>query len=116
MKRIFWAALVAIALLSATHVSAQLTGPVVQGSVTLDGANPSSTTTGLRTLTSCVVSLYHAGAAAHGHTSKIFTVQFTPSSSVLDIFAWNFTSSGDNTLIGSTSSTDIVYYICRGDT
>lgn len=110
----FWTAITLVALLSVVSVSAQLTGPVVSGTVVLDGSNPSSVTTGLQTLTSCVVT-------AQIPTNPllrwvIFTVQFTPTSGQLDVYAWAPTSSSNPTLVASTNVGDRVTYICTGRT
>ena len=110
----FWAVLVALALSSVVTVSAQLTGPTVSGRVTLDGSNPSSAQTGLKTLTSCIVTLNTAVAPGLKYT--LFTVQFTPTAGRIDIYAWKPTSSSVTTLVASTDTGEQVNYICTGTT
>ena len=117
MKRFVTALFLILALVGSllpTPALAQLTGPVVSGVVVLDGSNPSSATTGLATLTSCVIT--GNTATAPGVKYALFTVQFTPTSGRIDIYAWKQTSSSDTTLIASTWVGDQVAYICTGHT
>ena len=86
-------------------------GAVASGSVTLDGSNPTSVTTGLTTLLGCIVT--HQDSAAPGVDPSMFSVLTTATAGRVDIYAWKVTSSSDTTLIASTA-TDIVQWYCNG--
>lgn len=110
----FWVGLVLAALLGTVTMEAQLTGPVVHGIIRLDGSNPSSGVTGLKTLNACVISVN--SATIPSSTSSVFTVQYTPTSGRLDIYAWKPTSTSVTTLVASTAAGDQIVYICTGTT
>ena len=91
---------------------AATSGAVASGSVGLDGSNPTSVTTGLTTLLGCTV--YLLRSTTPGIRAVTFTVQTTATAGQLDIYAWNFTSSSDPTLVANTAGNDVVQWFCNG--
>ena len=89
-------------------------GGVASGTITLDGANPTSVTTGLTTLLGCDVSaLRTTMAGVHAGSLHLLTIQTTATAGQIDIYAWTATSSSNPTLIASTSR-DVVTWFCNG--
>ena len=86
-------------------------GATASGSVGLDGSNPTSVTTGLTTLLGCVVTLQTS--TAPGDEIAAFSLLTTASAGRLDIYAWEFTSGTDPTLVAS-NWTDVVQWFCNG--
>lgn len=84
---------------------------VASGSVMLDGANPTSVTTGLTTLLGCDVKLLRS--TTPGLVSAVLTIQTTATAGQLDIYAWDFTSSSNPTLVAGTTA-DAVSWFCNG--
>lgn len=80
------------------------------GRTALDGANPTSVTTGLSALASCTVIGERSSAPADEYVT--FTVIRTTVAGRLDIYAWT-TNGTDPTLTASVAS-DVVNYICVG--
>ncbi len=85
---------------------------VARGTVTLDGTNPSSATTGLTAITACTVT--DKRSTAPGLDPTHFTIATAAVAGRLDIYAWKPTASGDATLIASTDSDDTIDWICVG--
>ena len=81
------------------------------GTVTLDGSNPTSVTTGLSALSACTVHTTTDDAPALGPIA--FTILRTAVAGRLDIYAWAATSTSNPSLIASTS-TRLVEYLCSG--
>lgn len=81
------------------------------GSITLDGTNPSSATTGLATIVACTVT--DNRATAPGDEVSTFTTGTAATAGQLDVYAW-VGSATDPTLAASTDSNDVVDYICIG--
>lgn len=105
-----------------THTYANATGNIMlagsaatagvrAGTVTLDGANPSSVATGLTALTSC--SVFGQRSTTPGITFVTFTMLLTATAGQLDVYAWAPTSATDPTLVASTAR-DALYYQCVG--
>ena len=86
-------------------------GAVASGTVGLDGSNPTSVTTGLTTLLGCFVTLH--SSAAPGDLIATFSVLTTASAGRLDIYAWEFTSGTDATLVASDAG-EVVDWFCNG--
>lgn len=82
------------------------------GSITLDGTNPSSATTGLATIVACTVTDNRATAPAD--ELSVFTTGTAATAGQLDVYAWKATGAGTTTLIASTDNNDVVDYICIG--
>jgi hypothetical protein len=81
------------------------------GSITLDGSNPSSVTTGLTTIVSC--SVIDKRSVAPGDEVSTFTTITAAVAGRLDVYAW-VGSATDPTLAASTDADDVVDYICIG--
>jgi len=79
------------------------------GSVALDGSNPTDVTTGLRSITSAVVTL--RGSSAPGDNTSVLTTAI--SGGTLSIYAWKNTSGTDPTLVASTG-TETVDWVAYG--
>jgi hypothetical protein len=84
---------------------------VARGTITLDGTNPSSATTGLTAITACAV------ADKRNDTPGDDPVGFTTFTSAvagrLDVYAWKHNGT-DPTLVASTDNDNVVDYICIG--
>jgi hypothetical protein len=100
--------------LMAAGASQVLTGEyaIARGSVTLDGSNPSSVTTTLTTITSCVV--VDKRSTAPGLDPQMVTTATAAVAGRLDVYAWKATSVTDPTLIASTDADDVIDWICIG--
>jgi hypothetical protein len=85
---------------------------VVSGEVTLDGSNPTPVDTGLRGIVSAVV--IQKSTATPGDDPSGFTVNYGPTSGVLDIYAWKNTGGTDPTLVASTNNAAVVSYMAVG--
>lgn len=85
---------------------------VARGTVTLDGTNPSSATTGLATLVSCTVQ--NKRSVAPGLDPHSFTTITDAVAGRLDVYAWKPTGAGDTTLIASTDADDTIDWVCVG--
>jgi hypothetical protein len=85
---------------------------VARGTVTLDGTNPSSATTGLTAILACTVTDKRSTAPALDPTA--FTIATAAVAGRLDIYAWKPTGSGDATLIASTDADDTIDWVCVG--
>jgi hypothetical protein len=81
------------------------------GTVTLDGTNPSSATTGLAAIIACTV--VDKRSVAPGDEVSTFTTITSAVAGRLDIYAW-VGSATDPTLAASTDSDDVVDYVCIG--
>lgn len=90
---------------------ATTSGAVASGSVALDGSNPTSVTTGLSVLLGCIITLQTG--TAPGDEVATFSIQTTAVAGRLDIYAWEFTSGTDPTLVAS-NWTDTVQWYCNG--
>ena len=84
---------------------------VASGSVTLDGSNPTSVTTGLSVLLGCTVT--NQTSTAPGDALATFSILTTAAAGRLDIYAWEFTSGTDPTLVAS-DFVDNVQWFCNG--
>lgn len=85
---------------------------IAAGTITLDGTNPSSATTGLAAIIACAV--VDKRSVAPGDEVLMFTTITTATAGQLDVYAWMNTSGTDPTLVASTDSNDLVDYICIG--
>lgn len=83
---------------------------IARGTVSLDGANPTTVATGLATIVSASAQLY--GNVAPGLGTSLVTILY-PGGGDLELHAWKPTGAGDTTLIASTG-TDIVHWIAIG--
>lgn len=81
------------------------------GSITLDGSNPSSATTGLATIVSC--SVIDKRSVAPGDEVSTFTTITSAVAGRLDVYAW-VGSATDPTLAASADADDVVDYLCIG--
>lgn len=81
------------------------------GTVTLDGTNPSSATTGLAAIVACTV--VDKRSVAPGDEVSTFTTITNAVAGRLDIYAW-VGSATDPTLAASTDADDTVDYVCIG--
>ena len=81
------------------------------GTVTLDGTNPSSATTGLATIVACAVMDKRATAPADEVST--FTSATGAVAGRLDVYAW-VGSATDPTLAASTDADDTIDWICIG--
>lgn len=79
------------------------------GTVALDGTNPTTVTTGLKTITNVVLTL--VGSSAPGDATHVLT--YTVSAGVISIYAWAPVSGTDPTLAASTG-TETVSWIAFG--
>lgn len=95
----------------ATSVTA-LGWKLAAGTVTLDGTNPSSATTGLAAIIACAVTDKRATAPAD--EVSVFTTGTAATAGQLDIYAWKATAAGTTTLVASTDNNDTVDWICIG--
>lgn len=84
----------------------------VVGTITLDGSNPSSATTGLSTITACAIAQKRNDTP--GDDPVAFTTYTTAVAGRLDIYAWKNTAGTDPTLVASTDSDDVIDYVCVG--
>ena len=96
---------------NAMIANAATSAMVRTGTVTLDGSNPSSATTGLSVIESCTVTAQTA--TAPGDRFVMFTLQTTASAGRVDVYAWT-TDGSDPTLAASTVVGDVVRYVCVG--
>lgn len=87
------------------------TAGIRAGTMTLDGANPSSVATGLSALTACTV--FAQRSTTPSLTFVTFTTLLTATAGQLDVYAWAPTSASDPTLVASTAA-DVLYYVCSG--
>ncbi len=85
---------------------------IARGTITLDGTNPSSATTGLASIVSCA--LVDKRSTAPGLDPQEFTTITSAVAGQLDVYAWKPTGVADVTLIASTDADDLVDYICIG--
>ena len=85
---------------------------VARGTVTLDGSNPSSATTGLATIVACTV--VDKRSTAPGLDPTAFTIATQAVAGRLDVYAWKPTAVADTTLIASTDADDTIDYVCIG--
>jgi hypothetical protein len=83
---------------------------VVEGTVALDGSNPTTIATGLSKIYGAAVNL--TGSAAPALSTS--TLSWTKSGGSLNIYAWKPTGAGDTTLVASTG-TEIVSYLVVGE-
>lgn len=90
---------------------AATSGAVASGTATLDGSNPTSVTTGLSVLLGCAVTLQTS--TAPGDDIATFSILTTASAGRLDIYAWEFTSGTDATLVAS-DFVETVQWFCNG--
>lgn len=86
-------------------------GAVASGSLALDGSNPSSVSTGLSVLLGCAVT--YQESTAPGDNVAMFSVQTTAGAGRLDVYAWEFISGTDPTLVAS-DWTGVVQWFCNG--
>jgi len=96
---------------SVVTAAAATSAAVASGSATLDGSNPTSVTTGLSVLLGCVVT--NQDSNAPGDNIATFSVLTTASDGRLDIYAWEFTSGTDPTLVASNWP-GVVQWFCNG--
>ncbi|MDP3717100.1 MAG: hypothetical protein Q8T13_04940 [Acidobacteriota bacterium] len=85
---------------------------VAVGTITLDGTNPSSATTGLAAITGCAI--VDKRSDTPGDDPSFFTTITAASAGRLDVYAWKNTSGTDPTLVASTDADDLVDYVCIG--
>lgn len=83
---------------------------IARGTITLDGANPSSAATGLATVVSCNVS--GPAAAAIPGDDPMGATPFINTTN-LDIYAWK-TDGADPTPAASDNATAVFYWVCVG--
>jgi hypothetical protein len=81
------------------------------GTITLDGTNPSSATTGLAAIIACAVT--DKRSTAPGDEVSTFTTATAAVAGRLDVYAW-VGSATDPTLAASTDADDTVDWICIG--
>jgi hypothetical protein len=79
------------------------------GTVTLDGSNPTSVTTGLNAISCALVTLN--SAVAPGDATSVVTA--TWSGGTLNIYAWKNTGGTDPTMVASTD-TEVVGWVAFG--
>lgn len=124
----FVAAIISISVTSSVPVSTNSGEPVIaavgagqtligsfrvaRGTVTLDGANPSSATTGLVTIDACAIG--HKRNDTPGDDPSYFTTFTSAVAGRLDVYAWKNTSGTDPTLVASTDADDVVDWVCFG--
>ena len=107
-----------LAIDSTATVTGLVTGPsnasykVARGTITLDGSNPSSATTGLTAIVACTVT--NKRSTAPGLDPTDFTIATAAVAGRLDVYAWKPTASGDATLIASTDNDDTIDWVCVG--
>lgn len=82
------------------------------GTITLDGTNPSSATTGLATIISCQVT--DKRSTAPGDDPDWLTTATAATAGQLDVYAWKNTGGTDPTLVASTNASDTIDYLCIG--
>lgn len=87
---------------------------IARGEATLDGANPTSVTTGLATVVSATVSL--KSATTPGDDPSWLSVDYGGgvTAGQLDIYAWKNTGGTDPTLVASTNNAAVVSWIAIG--
>lgn len=85
---------------------------IARGTVTLDGSNPSSATSGLATIVACTVT--NKRSTAPGLDPTEFTIATAAVAGRLDVYAWKPTASGDATLVASTDADDTIDWVCVG--
>lgn len=85
---------------------------IARGTVTLDGSNPSSATTGLATAVACTVT--NKRSTAPGLDPTEFTIITTAVAGRLDVYAWKPTGATDTTLVASTDADDTIDWVCVG--
>lgn len=85
---------------------------IAQGTLTLDGSNPSSATTGLVSITACTVA--HKSSAAPADDPDYLTTATNATAGQLDVYAWKNTGGTDPTLLASTDAVTKVDWICIG--
>jgi hypothetical protein len=90
---------------------AATSGAIASGTAALDGSNPTSVTTGLSVILACTITLQDA--TAPGDDIAVFSVQTTASAGRLDVYAWEYTSGTDATLVASNAQ-DLFQWICNG--
>jgi predicted RecA/RadA family phage recombinase len=81
----------------------------VAGEVALDGSNPTPVTTGLSVILAAVACL--KGSTAPGDNTSVVTVDFTGSDGTLNIYGWKNTSGNDPTLVASTGTETVEYFV-----
>lgn len=84
---------------------------IAAGTITLDGSNPSSATTGLAAITACAVT--NKRSDTPGDDPLIFTMATAAVAGRLDVYAWK-TDGADPTLVASTDNDDTIDYVCIG--
>ena len=84
------------------------------GTLTLDGSNPSSATTGLSAIAGCSVTDVRSTAPTIVQGPAHFTMIYTAAAGRLDVYAWNFTSASDPTLVASVAANALINYVCIG--
>lgn len=85
---------------------------IAAGTITLDGTNPSSATTGLAAITACTVTDKRNDTL--GDDPSQFTVFTSAVAGRLDVYAWKNTGGTDPTLVASTDADDLIDYVCVG--
>lgn len=95
----------------ATSVTA-LGWKLAAGTITLDGTNPSSATTGLAVILSCQVT--DKRSTTPGDDPSWLTTATAATAGQLDVYAWKNTGGTDPTLVASTDADDTVDWICIG--
>ena len=85
---------------------------IASGTVTLDGSNPTSATTGLSGIITAVVGLKQT--TAPGDDPSWLSCNYSGTSGSLDIYAWKNTGGTDPSLVASTDSTATVDWIAVG--
>lgn len=96
---------------SASIVSGVGLYKIARGTVTLDGSNPSSATTGLAAIVSCA--LTDKRADTPGDDPIGFTTATAAVAGRLDVYAWK-TDGSDPTWVASTDADDTIDWICVG--
>jgi hypothetical protein len=84
---------------------------VARGTITLDGSNPSSATTGLAAIVACTVQ--NKRSTTPGDDPVAFTIATAAVAGRLDVYAWK-TDGTDPTLVASTDADDTIDWICVG--
>src|SRR5579872_932323 len=82
---------------------------IASGETALGGTNPTTVTTGLSTLASCVLTIKESATPGVGTT----VVTYTTSAGTLSMYGWKVTNSSTTTLIASTG-TETIGWECRG--
>lgn len=107
-----------LAVASTATVTGLVTGPsnatykIARGTITLDGSNPSSATTGLTAIVACTTQLKQSSAPADDPNQ--FSVITDASAGRLDLYAWKNTGGTDPTMVASTNNAALIDWICLG--